>query len=199
MCRSEHKKHSPVCPFLKLGLQVEQLSVEQFIKFEVKRQTFLVVCIIPERSFISVQYCLVSTKLGCDTFWDQARLLAKCVMELHQSMQTVATYASFAKGKRIEHANVAWKKSAILYMYKNYINQSRIYCIDNRFSLHMSVFFIVLSTRFQHVRVNNNSIHLDQVCVYFCPCMCSIFVVCRVWHVRVQVKRVYSIQYNHYY
>ncbi|XP_050392846.1 baculoviral IAP repeat-containing protein 5 [Patella vulgata] len=34
----EHVKHSPNCPFLKINKPIEELTVEQFIKLEIKRQ-----------------------------------------------------------------------------------------------------------------------------------------------------------------
>ncbi|KAK7111453.1 hypothetical protein V1264_011080 [Littorina saxatilis] len=36
---SEHKKHSAQCPFLKFGVPVEELSVQELLKLEIKRQT----------------------------------------------------------------------------------------------------------------------------------------------------------------
>ncbi|KAL8583292.1 hypothetical protein ACOMHN_043069 [Nucella lapillus] len=38
---SEHKKHSPACPFLKMGVPVEQLTIQQLVKLEIKRQVCL--------------------------------------------------------------------------------------------------------------------------------------------------------------
>ncbi|ESO89215.1 hypothetical protein LOTGIDRAFT_229109 [Lottia gigantea] len=42
----EHKRHSPQCPFLKLDKPMEELTVEQFMKLEVKRQKNQVVKIM---------------------------------------------------------------------------------------------------------------------------------------------------------
>ncbi|XP_025081469.1 baculoviral IAP repeat-containing protein 5-like [Pomacea canaliculata] len=34
----EHKKHSPSCAFLKMGMAVEEMTVQELMKLEIKRQ-----------------------------------------------------------------------------------------------------------------------------------------------------------------
>lgn len=42
--RKEHISHSPSCHFIALKKNVEELSVEEFVKLQMERQKFFVVC-----------------------------------------------------------------------------------------------------------------------------------------------------------